>query len=169
MFLSFSKILLVPEDPDIQRFFDLMGKFFTVKLPSRRNLLHDEYPEHEEHEEQEEQEEQEQQEQHEEMEEEPMEDDATIEPDTLASESLDDVAKSSFEVLSDVPDRHNDPHDERLAWRMGGDEMMKPTPSPRSPWTRSKSWMGDKSASPESKSIEEQLAAIEYLAFNPRM
>ncbi len=43
--------------------------------------------------------------------------------------------------------------------------MMKPTPSPGTPWTRSKSWMGDTSPSPESKSLQEKIAAIEHFVF----
>ena len=131
-----------------------MGTFFTIKLPSRRRLVfNDDYPEQEEHEDPEEQEE---------LEEEPMDEDAIIDP---ASESLALVEEPLFEVLPDLPNRRNDPHDERLAWNMGGDEMMKPTPSPGTPWTRSKSWMGDTSPSPESKSLQEKIAAIEHFVF----
>ena len=60
-------------------------------------------------------------------------------------------------------DEDGDPMNELLAWRMGGDSMLKPTPSPGSNWDPN--FRGEKVSSPvaldESEQIEREIALLE--------
>lgn len=148
-----------PEDPVIQKIFDIMGQYFSIKVKKRKNQP-EEYPEPPE------ENEDEQTNGQEDAEEEPLEHDDELDldscdqtvyydPETQPSKTSE--TSETSETQEDSPE--NDCQDERLAFHMGGAEMMKPTPSPGPTW--SKSPVGQ-AASPKDMSIDDQIAALEY-------
>ena len=53
----------------------------------------------------------------------------------------------------------DDPLDEFMAWKMGGESMVKPTPSPGNPWTSSKESVKDG----QMDEIDDELERLEFL------
>eukprot|EP00435_Cladocopium_sp_Y103_P019703 s1495_g4.t1 len=60
-----------------------------------------------------------------------------------------------------TPKSDDDPLDEFMAWKMGGESMVKPTPSPGNPWTNSKHSVKD--GQDQITEIDDELERLELL------
>ena len=161
------------KDPEVAKMFEVMGRFFSVRGANQRG---DQYPIPDEEEDDveggDEDWEGEGGESDEDFEHEPVVDPdnfTTPIKDTSHTEQLAPCTPGSVKRSVSFDD---DPFNELLAWRMGGNSMVKPTPSPQSPW--GKSPFSEPAAPPveletdesdDLKAIALELARVEYLIF----
>lgn len=93
------------------------------------------------------------------------EDDQIVETDGYAAlaeddESVGDTVVDPMTPRKNPPNVEVDPMNESLAFRMGGEPMLKPTPSPGSPWSHRK----QEDRAKEMALIHSELDPLEYLS-----
>lgn len=163
------------KDPEVAKMFAVLGNFFSIRGANQRN---DQYPVPDEEQEEVDGGDEEGEGEGEGGEsDEDFECDTEVDPDNISTPIKD---SSQTEKLAPVTTPKSvkrsisfddDPFNEVLAWRMGGDSMVKPTPSPKSPW-----WaptpLSEQAARPveletdesdELKAVALELARVEYL------
>lgn len=144
-------MFLFPKDPIMKELYELMSKYFSIREPKGNNsvLTNDPYENQGGVSIEEDMEEEEQ------FEEDGVVDPKTLDSDERATDMQDDSPGNDSAPMDDDRD------DEQLAFHMGGEEMMKPTPSPKNAW-----WKDDQPAdsSTDETSIDRQIAIIEYFA-----
>lgn len=145
-------MFLFPKDPIMKELYELMSKYFSIRERNNTTMLtHDPYENQGGVSIEEDMEEEEQ-----------FEEDGAVDPNTLeCDEKATDMQDDSQE--NDSAPMDDDRDDEQLAFHMGGEEMMKPTPSPNDPLWKDPDDLPADSSTGEI-SIDRQIEIIEYFA-----